>query len=176
MEQIKLNFTNFSISSMSSFFRFFFKRNLLILSALWLTACVNLPNTAPSNPTLVSFTTDGCSLFPNGTFANPNVWCHCCVAHDKVYWRGGTLEERRAADVALKECVAKSGHAFIANVMWLGVSVAGSPKLSTTFRWSYGWNYLRPYQALTKDEDVIAKVKMADYENNPEKVNVKNDK
>ena len=140
------------------------KQCSLFISTLLLLGCVNLPIDKPNKPVLNAFTTDGCSLFPNGTFKNPNVWCHCCVAHDKVYWRGGTLEERRAADVALKECVAKSGHPYIANVMWLGVSVAGSPKLNTTFRWGYGWPYLRPYQALSDEEDIRAKELMVDYE------------
>lgn len=141
---------------------------LTLLTFVMLTGCVNLSNAAPTKPTLLSFTTDGCSLFPNGSVSHPQAWCHCCVAHDKVYWRGGTLEERRAADVALKECVQQTGYANIARLMWLGVSVAGGPQLNTTFRWGYGWPYLRPYQELTTEEATMAKVLMMKYEHEHE--------
>ena len=42
---------------------------------------------------LADFTSDGCSLFINSTFANPDLWEDCCTLHDMAYWRGGTEEE-----------------------------------------------------------------------------------
>ncbi|HSF07446.1 MAG TPA: hypothetical protein VLG10_16825 [Methylomirabilota bacterium] len=36
-----------------------------------------------------AFTSDACSLWPDGA------WPTCCVDHDKIYWRGGTAEERK---------------------------------------------------------------------------------
>ncbi|MGR9091395.1 MAG: hypothetical protein ACU85U_12520, partial [Gammaproteobacteria bacterium] len=71
----------------------------------------------PANQHLNPFTTDGCSAFPNGTRAHQNLWLHCCTAHDIAYWQGGTRDERRAADFALRACVRATGETTIANVM-----------------------------------------------------------
>jgi len=46
------------------------------------------------------FTTDGCSLFPDGTLKDNTLWKSCCIEHDKAYWRGGSYPERQAADHA----------------------------------------------------------------------------
>ena len=141
------------------------KNTSIAVSIAPLVGCVYLPETPPNHVTLNDFTTDGCSLFPDGSFEQPQVWCHCCIAHDKVYWSGGTKEQRRDADLALKQCVATTGHPSIAHLMWLGVRAAGSPNLSTSFRWGYGWPYLRPYQALSIEEEAMVKEKMQKYEN-----------
>jgi len=52
------------------------------------------------------FTSDGCSAFPNGTLEQNQLWLHCCSAHDFAYWKGGSYEQREAADQKLKSCVA----------------------------------------------------------------------
>ena len=39
---------------------------------------------------LRDFTSDGCSLFPDGTIGDRIKWCQCCLLHDIAYWRGGT--------------------------------------------------------------------------------------
>ena len=44
------------------------------------------------------FTSDGCSVFPDGTISQSRKWLKCCVEHDKAYWLGGTYAERLAAD------------------------------------------------------------------------------
>lgn len=45
---------------------------------------------------LSSFTSDGCSLFIDGTFENPELWKDCCFKHDIAYWKGGTeMSERQ---------------------------------------------------------------------------------
>ena len=99
-----------------------------------------------------SFTTDGCSVFPDGTFEQSELWLPCCLAHDYAYWQGGTYDDRRIADQALHQCVAETGSVGIANIMLVGVRLGGSPLLLTPFRWGYGWSYTRGYQALTEDE------------------------
>ena len=43
---------------------------------------------------LRDFTSDGCSLFPDGDIKDRALWCDCCLAHDISYWRGGA----KAAD------------------------------------------------------------------------------
>ncbi|WP_211197933.1 hypothetical protein [Permianibacter fluminis] len=106
------------------------------------------PNAAELSP----FSTDGCSAFPNGSLKNQQLWRDCCVAHDLAYWAGGTYEDRSAADEALAECVADVGEPAIAKLMLAGVRTGGSPFWPTTFRWGYGWHYLRGYQPLTDAE------------------------
>ena len=78
------------------------------------------------------FESDGCSWFPDGDYRN------CCVEHDKLYYFGGTIEERRAADLQLSACVLGKGHRFLAPMMYLGVRVGGGAWLPTTFRWGFG--------------------------------------
>jgi len=82
-----------------------------------------------------SFTTDGCSLWPD------SVWVRCCVIHDRAYWCGGSFRERMEADRQLRICVADSGHSVVAFLMRAGVLVGGTQYLPTPFRWGYGWRY-----------------------------------
>ncbi|MDH5324154.1 MAG: hypothetical protein OEZ68_14185 [Gammaproteobacteria bacterium] len=106
---------------------------------------------------LKPFTSDGCSVFPDGTITQKDLWLACCTEHDKAYWQGGTYEERVTADEALKNCVASLGQTFISTIMREGVRVGGSPRWPTKFRWGYGWIENRGYQALTEDEKKQAK-------------------
>ena len=106
--------------------------------------------------TIQPFTTDGCSLFPDRAPTGDADWCVCCVAHDLAYWRGGTAEQRLAADEALKACVAKAAGDALAQTMFLGVRAGGGPELQTSFRWGYGWPYVGSYRALTAGETAQA--------------------
>lgn len=102
-----------------------------------------------------AFTSDGCSAWPDGTLFEKKLWLRCCVVHDVAYWQGGTREERKEADEALRQCVAEVGEPEIAAVMLAGVRVGGSPYWPTSFRWGYGWEWPRGYRALTPDERVV---------------------
>lgn len=125
--------------------------------ALLLAACAS-PNR------LDPVTTDGCSLFPDRSPFGEADWCHCCVAHDLVYWRGGIEETRLDADRELEACVKKaSGSALLASVMFAGVRISGSPYLPTWFRWGYGWPFGRPYGVLTPQEEALASSLERDY-------------
>lgn len=106
--------------------------------------------------TLRPFTTDGCSLFPDGLPNHKNLWLECCIEHDKAYWLGGTYDERIAADKALKRCVTQVQEPHIAKLMRRGVRVGGSPYLPLPFRWGYGWPYGRGYQPISVEERVLA--------------------
>ncbi len=101
---------------------------------------------------LSPFTSDGCSAFPDGTLSFRTQWLSCCTAHDIAYWRGGTYQERLTADKELRQCVAQTGQDEIAKIMLAGVRVGGTPYLPTTFRWGYGWPYLRGYKPLSDSE------------------------
>lgn len=126
-------------------------RLLIILSLL---TCVRTSiAAATAEPAhLQPFRSDGCSLFPNGTFAQQALWLRCCQAHDLAYWQGGDYQARLQADRDLQHCVATVGEPKIAKLMLAGVRVGGSPYLPTPFRWGYGWPYPRGYQPLTEPE------------------------
>ncbi|MEO8332564.1 MAG: hypothetical protein ABI479_09015 [Gallionella sp.] len=99
------------------------------------------------------FSSDGCSLFPDGTFKHRTLWCDCCFNHDMAYWRGGTEEERKAADKTLRACVLeRTGDSALATMMYDGVRVGGSPIFPTWYRWGYGWKYGKGYLPLTEEE------------------------
>lgn len=101
------------------------------------------------------FTSDGCSAWPDGTLKEKQLWLSCCTTHDRAYWQGGTYQQRLAADQTLRDCVAELGKPEIAVVMLGGVRVGGSPYWPTTFRWGYGWNWLRGYKAITEQERAV---------------------
>ena len=114
-----------------------------------------LSSTVISAKELKPFTSDGCSSFPDGTLAQKKLWLKCCIAHDFAYWQGGTYQQRKQADLELKQCVASVGQKQVALLMLAGVRVGGSPFFPTPFRWGYGWDYPKLYGKLTKNEENI---------------------
>lgn len=109
---------------------------------------------------LKPFTTDGCSVFPDGNIKHHSLWVNCCIRHDLAYWKGGTYDERNLADQTLKLCVANVGQSKIAAIMMAGVRVGGTPYLPTSYRWGYGWPFFRGYKSLTDDEKIEVKNKL----------------
>jgi hypothetical protein len=93
-------------------------------------ACMQRRGVVPPHP----FTTDGCSLWPDST------WGHCCLAHDVVYWCGGSSDERSKADADLSACVSNE-FGGMGPLMWLGVRAGGVWWLPAPWRWGYGWDY-----------------------------------
>ena len=123
---------------------------VLIASTIITAACTSKDELAP-------FASDGCSLFPDNSILTEADWCSCCVEHDIAYWRGGTYDEREVADRRLAECVLeKTGDNQLADLMFEGVRLGGSPYFYSWYRWGYGWSFDRKYQALTSDEISIA--------------------
>ncbi len=119
---------------------------MLLLSAF---AVTSLPLLADQ---LKPFTTDGCSMFPDGTYQQQSLWMECCIRHDIAYWQGGTEAQRLAADEALEACVSQVGEPKIAKLMLAGVRMGGSPYFPTSYRWGYGWSYRRGYEPLSDIE------------------------
>ncbi|WP_413560586.1 hypothetical protein [Bdellovibrio sp. HCB209] len=124
---------------------------LVITSLLILTSCqtfqdsLNLEKIQP-------FTSDGCSMSPNGPRAKPNGFLECCVNHDLAYWQGGTLEQKQTADLALQACITENSNEKIGKVFYEAVSLGGGPQFNTSFRWGYGWPKRRTYEALNHTE------------------------
>ena len=111
------------------------------------------------------FTTDGCSVFPDGDMNNNSKWMACCIKHDFAYWKGGTEKEREEADFQLKECVKSLGESDIASVMHFGVRVGGEPFFPTSYRWGYGWPYARGYKAISRQESKQINARMLELRN-----------
>jgi hypothetical protein len=130
---------------------------LLVLTGLLLNGC--------RGQALEAFSSDGCSLFPDMDHLQQKSWCLCCLQHDKAYWRGGTEQERLAADVALRDCVAaQTGDQALAETMYECVRFGGAPWFPNWYRWGYGWEYGRGYQALTPQGSALAADMLAEFE------------
>lgn len=122
------------------------------IAAVIMLLLLTLPMISSAEDTIRPFTTDGCSSWPEGTRAKPQLWHSCCVEHDKVYWQGGTQAQRRDADRALRQCVKSLGKPITGAVMELGVRLGGHPYLPTRFRWGYGWPYPSRYESNTQPD------------------------
>jgi tyrosine-protein phosphatase SIW14 len=144
-----------------TFYRYSFRAVLITLLALLLLGTG--PPDAPAED-LRAFTSDGCSLCPNGTMKDLTKWCDCCLTHDIAYWRGGTAEERRKADEALRECVLKrTKDRNLAETMYLGVRAGGHPAFPAWYRWAYGWSYGRGYKPLSDAEKERVRERLDEY-------------
>jgi hypothetical protein len=134
-------------------------RSILLIIAVSLFAITSSPAAD-----LHDFTSDGCSLFPDGNFKDRALWCDCCLAHDISYWRGGTKEDRKHADEKLRDCVLKrTGSKALADLMYDGVRTGGHPAFPTWYRWGYGWKYGKKYDPLTEQENQQVRAKLEAY-------------
>lgn len=129
-----------------------------------LMIAVLLTSGCKEDNTLSDFRSDGCSLFPDRNQLSQQDWCECCFEHDITYWMGGTKEERLHADSELRECVIeKTGNTGLADLMFDGVRLGGSPYFYNWYRWGYGWSYDRKYQELTEKEKTMVQRKLDEY-------------
>lgn len=134
----------------------------VLLAVTILSAC--LPGRPPDTIELVPFSSDGCSLFPDSTLNGRISWCECCQSHDLTYWQGGSMDERRQADLNLRACVlARSADSLLAETIYLGVRAGGAPAFPTWYRWGYGWPYGRGYQSLSAAERLQVEERLATY-------------
>lgn len=134
---------------------------LALLTAFSLSACCLGP---VQTAELAPFTSDGCSLFPDGTRTDRNQWCHCCLSHDLAYWQGGSAEERTLADATLRDCVlTQTGDQQLAATIHLGVRTGGHPVFPAWYRWGYGWPYGRGYQPLSELERLQVQGRVDEY-------------
>ena len=135
---------------------------LLLVAVFWLGACTGFR--PPNTPGLAPFTSDGCSLFPDGPRTDRDRWCECCQTHDLAYWQGGSEEQREQADAALRDCVLlRTGDSQLAATMHAGVRAGGHPVFPSGFRWGYGWPYGRGYEPLSNDEKRQVEDQLARY-------------
>lgn len=109
---------------------------------------------------LKPFTTDGCSLWIDGTLEQPNLWRHCCVAHDLDYWIGGSEAQRKQSDERIQACVKEAQGSGMAKYIYTNVRWGGSPYWMNHYRWGYGWDYFdgvwpRGYKVPTAQEQQL---------------------
>jgi hypothetical protein len=118
---------------------------------------------------LQPFSSDGCSLFPDRSLISRTDWCDCCLAHDLAYWRGGTQDERLAADQALRSCVFRAtSDRPLAELMYQGVRAGGGPYFYTHYRWGYGWPLGRNYRPLSaEEEESVSRLRTQYFAKNP---------
>jgi len=108
-----------------------------------------------SPPQLSAFRFDGCSCFPDGTASEPDLWKKHCLAHDHAYWLGGTRNERKMADLELRDGIRREGNPVIAQIAYAGVRIGGTPWLPTPWRWGFGWKqFPRGYREPSDEEKV----------------------
>ena len=88
------------------------------------------------------FVYDGCSLFFDSLPLHD--FTEGCFAHDVAYWAGGTKEERKAADRALKDSVAETGPVgmLMQYPFYIGVRLFGTSFIAHAFNvhWGFGWD------------------------------------
>lgn len=131
------------------------------LLIILLGSCATLPDKRsevaswtqkPLSQQINPFQSDGCSSFPEGTKDDRDTWLRCCIIHDIAYWQGGTENQKSTSDLELKKCVKAKNHEIIASLMHAGVTVGGTPRLKTDYRWGYGWNYTRGFLKISPIE------------------------
>jgi len=118
---------------------------------------------------LVPFVSDGCSMFPDGTLEDATRWQQCCIVHDFAYYAGGPAQLREAADLGLQQCIGAITNQALADLIYVGVRVGGTPTLPTPWRWGYGWKYdpIDGYRALPPEQAAAAAANIAAYRAHP---------
>lgn len=102
---------------------------------------------------LKPFSSDGCTLAPDGTWRDPQRWKVCCVAHDLRLWGGGSRVEREEADSKLRSCIKERAGQRVAYIYWLGVRLGShSPFKIPGMGWGNGWPHQVRYRSLNQDE------------------------
>lgn len=87
---------------------------------------------------LKEFSTDGCSLWFDGP------WVGECIAHDMMYWCGGTKNDRTAADIELRRNI-NAAYYGVGTLMYYGVRLGGGPLTPFPWRFGYGWPLWKGY-------------------------------
>lgn len=123
---------------------------------------------AKSNQTLREFRTDYCTLFPEGTQENPDLWAHCCFAHDLRYWFGGSMKNRDEADLHLRACVAEVARKEIADLIYDSVKAGHLSPIKHKFSWGWGWRPVITNRPLTRAEKKIVHERLWEMDLDPE--------
>ena len=117
-----------------------------------------------SDSHLIAYSSQGCATAPELSAIDSSDWCDCCREHDIAYWRGGTKEQHDQADNRLRKCInLKSSDKKLANNMVDSANKGGGAYFFAGYRWGYGWQLGRKYQALNEKEIYLTKQYLLDY-------------
>lgn len=100
---------------------------------------------------VLPFVTDGCTMFPDGTIKEPKLWYNCCLAHDLVYWLGGSKELQKQADQELRECVSEVSSGIRANLMYIGVRLGHYSPIKNKYQWGWGRPNSKPFSSISEN-------------------------
>ena len=136
--------------------RFLPVATLVVLSiGAWPAATGSKPDVSQA---LRPFCTDDCSIGPDLDFGD------CCVAHDYLYWKGGTAAARAEADRRLLECIRdRSEWPALGFVYYVAVRAGGHESWHTAFRWGFGWPYSRAAKPLLPVELAQVRRRRSEY-------------
>ena len=109
-------------------------RSLLITFSLFLLPASSSLAAHLDKPPL-PYPDDGCTCFPESRFDD------CCRAHDRIYYQGGTKEDRLKADHELRQCIRNKGYSIMDDVLYFSVRIGGVPWVPTPWRWGFGYPY-----------------------------------
>ena len=71
---------------------FHFRKSIAIIGVAVVMSITSTAQISKYPEMPADFKSDGCTFFPDRDYRD------CCVEHDKAYYFGGTLKDRRAAD------------------------------------------------------------------------------
>lgn len=116
-----------------------------VLLLLLLAGCALNPRPRPLPPWSDRMS-DGCSIPPIAApfFPVTPAETACCVIHDRAYYFGGRLEDRRQADAALAQCWIGAGmDETKAALGYTAVELGGGPEGRLSYSWAYGGKVFR---------------------------------
>lgn len=136
----------------------------LLLISLFFGFCIG--KSEASTNTLKSFSTDGCTLFVDGTPKRPGLWTHCCEEHDLRYWFGGSQADMDKTDLRLQACVKEVAGSTWARIIYTGVRAGHNSPVKNKTQWSWGWSHERPNISLdsTESQYVIEELRRLPYD------------
>lgn len=70
---------------------------------------------------------------------SPPPFEECCCVHDYAYWLGGSNMERKDSDIALRRCIAGTGHPIMAWITYAAVRFCGGSYF--LFHGNHKWGY-----------------------------------
>lgn len=127
----------------------------ILISCLFILVCFGASTFVTAfegTNTIKDFTTDGCSMSPDGTLDQPLAFLDCCIEHDVSYWQGGSAWKRRKADREFKACLKEVAPKAVAKLYYKAVRVNGGPYSIAHYRWGYGWPIGMGYRSLNEEQ------------------------
>ena len=126
---------------------------LLLLTVMFINLSLTAKAFAFSTDKLISFDTDFCTGYAEGTSAEPQLWKHCCLEHDLYFWAGGDKDDRYVADQRLRSCINQTGNYLQAKLIYFAVRAGSySPIKFPGKKWNFGWPERPSHQALTPED------------------------